>query len=1155
MQRFLEKMYGLLLVAVVLLTSGSIAVAQSYYGTLKGSVVDSQGAAIAGATVELMDVSTRIKRTAITNGSGEYVISAIDPSTFDLTVQAANFQTSTRKGIVIATQQTITIDTKLTIGQTSETVEVSAAAPLIDTSTASNGQIFDTQKLTDLPNLGRNAFLLAKLNNNVTATGDPRFNRFQDQSGSSAISVGGGPISGNNYEIDGVPITDFSNRAVIIPSVDAVQEMKIQTNTYDAEMGRTGGGNFNTLLKSGTNRLHGNLLGTTRQTNWQANTWANNFSNAGRSPQTQYTYEGSIGGPIWKDRAFFWLTEEGYRQLSPLTGSFFLPTAQMLQGNFAGVSRTIYDPNNLVNGVRQAFPGNIIPASRISAVGRAIANNIPACGAGCTPTTTYGSTNFNRTDTLSDRADEFIGKLDFKLTSKWTANISYMHYGSKEPSGNTLGTATYNANNLFRKVDATTVNTVYELSPTSVLTVGFGYNRFPNFSADISQGYDQTQLGFNSTYVSSLQKAAFPTISSQSLPSLGGGSSGFSVFYSRNFVVGYQKSLGRHSLKAGYVYRSISVDFTNVGNGNGTFTFNRNYTAADNTGASGGADLADMLLGLPVSSTVQTATKLAINVPYNAFYLQDDYRLSSRLTINGGIRYEHEAGSHERNNNYAVGFDTNVTNPLSATGREAKGGIMFAGTNGYGNSSSTYANKIAPRLGAVFSLNEKTVLRGGYGIFWAPIPYNASANLAPGFTAVTTYTASASTYSTAYNLANPFPTINRPVGNTLGYAQGNGDTLTTIQAGRNAPWVQQYSIDIQRQLPYGVALEVGYVGAKGTNLIPGNGTTYNLNQINPSAIPAGTGPCPAGTTIANIGTGTVTNPYSGNGGTGVIAGANVSRSQLCKPFPTFNAINVQPSSSRSVYNSFILKAQKSMAKGVTALVTYTYSQNSDSTFGTSSNLNVGNNGPANIYNLDGEYSRAINDIPQRLALSTTYQLPFGRGKAYLSSNRWLDLIVGGWSANGTFIGQVGGPVPIKQDNNVNSVLGAAQTRPNLVPGINPCTDGSVQSRNGQSAGAKLFLNPAAFQTVPVGTFGNSPRTIPGCRAPGYRNLDASLFKDFKQWEKVTFQFRAEFMNLTNTPQFALTAANLNVGNGAFGQVPVGAINFPRLITLGGKIMF
>src|SRR5260370_13437183 len=315
---------------------------KSYYGTLKGIVMDKQGATIPGATVTATDVATHITRTALSNGAGEFVFGAVDPGTFDLKVSAPNFQGYTQKGVTVATQQTVTLDVTLSVGATSQTVEVASSEPLIDISTASNGQVFDTQKLVDLPNLGRNPFLLTKLNTNVTATGDPRFNRFQDQSGSSAISVSGGPINGNNYEVDGVPITDFSNRAVIIPSLDAVQEIEIQTNTYDAEMGRTGGANFNTLLKSGSNTLHGNLLGTTRQTNWSANTWNNNYSGLARPNITQYTYEGSIGGPViipkvynGKDKTFFWLTEEGYRQRSPLANNYYLPSAAERAGDFS----------------------------------------------------------------------------------------------------------------------------------------------------------------------------------------------------------------------------------------------------------------------------------------------------------------------------------------------------------------------------------------------------------------------------------------------------------------------------------------------------------------------------------------------------------------------------------------------------------------------------------------------------------------------------------------------------------------------------------------------------------------------------------------------------------------------------------------------------
>ncbi|NUQ30293.1 MAG: TonB-dependent receptor [Acidobacteriaceae bacterium] len=1170
------------LLAVVLMCAPGM-LAQSYYGTLKGSVTDSQGAAIAGATVTLTDVNTKIARTAVSNGSGEYLFSAVDPGTFDLTVTSSNFQTYVRKGVSVATQQTVTIDTPLAVGASSTTVEVTADAPLVDSSTASNGQVFDTQKLQDLPNLGRNPFLLTKLNTNVTATGDPRFNRFQDQSGSSAISVSGGPINGNNYEIDGVPITDFSNRAVIIPSVDAVQEMKIQTNTYDAEMGRTGGGNFNTLLKSGTNTLHGNLLGTTRQTNWSANTWNNNYNGSARPNITQYTYEGSIGGPVriphlynGKDKTFFWLTEEGYRQRSPLAANYYLPTAAERSGDFSssyiasGKLLTIYDPatTNSSTGNRTAFAGNVIPSSRQSAIGQKILAALPTCSAGCTTGGFYGATNFRPTDLLGDRADEFVGKLDHLITQRWAANVSYMHYGSKEPGGNPLGSFAGDGNSylLYRKVDATTVNTTYTLNPTTVLTAGWGFNRFPNNTLDLTNNYDQTQLGLPSSYVNALQKKSFPRITlSQVSTQLGTNNSGPAAFYSRNFVFGISKALGKQSLKGGYVYRSISVDFTNVSNGNGFFTFNNTFTAFNANSktvnsVTTGADLADMLLGYPTTGQVQVASRIALNVPYHAFYIQDDYRLTNRLTINAGLRYEWEPGIHERYNKYAVGFDRTVTNPISATsGVATKGGIMFAGQNGYSNSCCNNSNtKFAPRIGLVYSLDQKTVVRAGYGVFYAPIYYSTSASLAPGYVATTSYVASNDNNNTpAYSLANPYAAINQPVGNSLGYSQGLGDSLTTIDQYRRSPVVQQYSLDVQRELPYGVALQLGYVGSKGRNLLPGNGTTYNLDQVNLGAIPYGQGACPAstGASTAAFLNAKSTNPYYNKGGVGVIAAATVTNSQLCKPFAEFSSVNIQPSNSKSLYNSMIIKAQKKMARGVTFVTALTWSSNWDSSFGQGSNLNPGNAGPQDVYNLNAEYARAINNAPIRYTTAGTWQLPFGKGRANLGSNRWVDLLVGGWDLNSTFVAQQGGPVPIQMSTNGNSNFGTAVQRPNLVAGQNVCTSGSVQSRNGQGSNQR-FLNVNAFSDPGTGVNGNAPRTIGSCQAPGFRNIDASVFKDFHA-ERVTMQFRAEFMNLTNTPQFALASGALKwaPGSTSFGQVSTNAINFPRLITLGGKIMF
>ena len=409
-----RKTYSVL-VFVVMLAAVVGARAQTYYGSIRGLVMDKQGASFSQATVTLTNEATHIKRSAETNGAGEYVFTALDPSTYSLTVEASGFKKYEAKGIIVATQQSVTLDVTLTLGEMSQVVEVTAASPLIDNSTASNGLVIDSQKLENLPNAGRNPFFFSKLDNNVTQVGDPRFVRFQDQSGSSTISLAGGPISGNNYEIDNIPITDFSNRAVIIPSIEAVNEVKVQQNSYDAEMGRTGGGVFNTTLKSGSNTLHGVLQRETRQTNWGANLF---FNNHGTTPIPRgaaefYSYVGAIGGPILiphvydgRNKTFFWLTEEGYRQRSPLTASnsFVVPTALERAGDFsqsltvnpatkALVPLNIYDPATaFTGGSRQQFSvangnaglhngiptDNVIPKARLNPVGVALAKHIPS---------------------------------------------------------------------------------------------------------------------------------------------------------------------------------------------------------------------------------------------------------------------------------------------------------------------------------------------------------------------------------------------------------------------------------------------------------------------------------------------------------------------------------------------------------------------------------------------------------------------------------------------------------------------------------------------------------------------------------------------------------------------------------------------------------
>src|SRR6266849_6345702 len=506
-------------IAFVVISCANLG-AQSYFGGVRGAISDAGAGAMADVKVTLIDEATNISRSALSNAQGEYVFSAVNPATYTLSAEAPGFKKFQNRGIVVGTQQFVTIDFKLEVGQVNESVQVTEEAPLMETSNASTGQVVDRQKLIDLPNLCRNPFMMARIAPNVVQAGDPRFNRMQDQSGSSQISIAGGPVRGNNYLLDGVPITNSTNLAIIIPTIESVQEVKIQANTYDAEMGRTGGGVFNTFLKSGSNEYHGSLFGYLRETDWQANTFFNNRSGIDRPNQPFKNFGGSTGGPIsipklynGKNRTFFWIGAEGYRQISPLTKDLAVPTAAERVGDFSnsitksGTPDTIYDPlsTTTVDGVitRTPFAGNIIPQGRINPIGLALASYFPAQRR----TARYlGDWNFTGNGSLFDRANQQTGKLDQVFTNWWRANLSYLHYNSREPSGNLFQSLSApGATLLYRQVNATQVNNVFTPNATTVVSIRYGFNRYPNFTGTESDGFNPTRLGFPSSFVDQLQ--------------------------------------------------------------------------------------------------------------------------------------------------------------------------------------------------------------------------------------------------------------------------------------------------------------------------------------------------------------------------------------------------------------------------------------------------------------------------------------------------------------------------------------------------------------------------------------------------------------------------------------------------------------------------
>ncbi len=1133
------------LACVALCAATAPAHAQSYYGSLRGAVVDPNGGAITSTKVTMTNEATGESRAAISNSVGEFVYSEVVPATYSVSIESPGFKKLERHGVIVGTQQQISLDLKMEVGQVSESVQVTESAPLIEAATASQGQVLDNQKLSDLPNLGRNPFMLSKLAANVIPVGNPAYNRMEDQSGSSSISIAGGPVRGNNYLIDGVPITDAANRAIIIPTLEAVQEVKVQANTYDAEMARTGGGMFNTLMKSGANVYHGSLYGHLRQTAWDANSFFNNSAGIPVTNQPNDTWGASFGGAViiphlynGKNKTFFYLGYEHYDDIQSASSTFNAPTAAEKIGDFSGSGQpVIYNP--LSGTTRTPFAGNIIPQSMLNPVGLALAANFQA------PQTTpssYGAFDITSSASLPCRAAQYTGKLDEDFAQWWRASISYLRYFSLEPGNTWFPTpSTPDGWRLLRRVDATQINNLFTVNPTTVVTVRYGFNRFPNYSYDVSQGYNLAGLGFAPSFVSQIPaaKSQFPYVAMTNLYSLGvTDNNSYVDLASNNFGTSVAKYMGRHSLKIGFDYRKIKAAGNDFNDAEGNYSFNGIFTKSAPTSAGlGGADLADMLLGYPSSGNIYTSTKLSEFSNYYGAYIQDDFRFSSKLTINLGMRWEHETGIQEQNNGIVVNFDGTAANPLAAgvTGISPKGEIIYAG-GGNTAAGNPYSSKWGPRVGLAYQLNSKTVVRAGYGVFFAPQYALGSPIATVGYNQTTSYIASTNNNTTAdHSLTNPFPTgIIQPVGNTLGTSTGIGQSFTLVDPHARSPYVEQFSLDVQRELPFGIAAEVGFVGSKSAHMALG-ATSLNGNALNPSLLSMGSAL-----------TQSVANPFYGHGGVGVIGTANVQESQLLLPYPTYGTISYQfNDNNKGIYDSMVMKLQKRLSNGLTLLSSLTWSRNWDESGGGVGNtLNSGGKGPQNPYNLGAEYAFSNIDSPWRWSTSVSYQLPFGTGKKFLTNGKALNYVVGGWSANTVSIFQTGFPLQISQATNFNSSFGYATQRPNAT-GVSPITSGSLEDR------LNNYINPAAFSTAPQFTFGNVGRTI-DMRGPGQVNWDMSVFKDVIVMEKLKAQFRCEALNAMNTPLFY--GPGVTYGSSSFGKITTQA-NFSRQLQLALRFSF
>jgi len=1138
--------------------------AQNFQGGVRGIVSDPGGAAVPGAKVSLIDEATSEQRATLTNGVGEYTFTAVNPATYTVRAEAPAFKKFEAQHVVVTTQGFPTVDIKLVVGDVNQTVDVSEEAPLVETSNASTGQVIDKQKLDDLPNMGRNPFYeTVKVSQEVTPAGDPKFNRMEDQSGSSQISINGGPVTGNNYTLDGVAITNSANQAVIVPTIEATSEVKVQISTYDAEVGRTGGGTFNMYLRSGTNDYHGAAFGYQWFNPLIANNYFANAAGIAKVAQMWKNYGGSIGGPLiipkvynGKNKTFFWIAGEAYRQNQTSSTTVALPTPLEVSGNFSqskytnGSLQTIYDPattsfNQNGSYSRTAFPGNIIPASRQNPIGKNIASYFPQPNQAVSY---YGQNDFSVTSPQYDRADQLDFKLDQQITSWWHASVSYLHYGSREP-GYALWAQTADAlagpsqTVLFRKVDATQANTTITASPTTVISLRWGFNRYPNTNTATSQGFNLASLGFSPSLINSYQLTAaqdyFPAISMGDLESFGGGGPNATHYYSTSVSGTVSKFIGRHTLKFGGDYRAIHVAGT-PSPSDGAFSFSSGFT--NNETASGsailgtGASLASLLLGFPSGGSAVTTDSLANVVHYFGVYAQDDIRVNAKLTLNVGLRYEYETGVSSPNNRFNPGFCTTCVNPLQSqvTGITTLGVLEYAGQNGFGTTGGkTNADKFGPRIGFAWTVAPKTVIRGGYGLFWAPFSFGLQS--AFGYTATTSYVATLDGATPANSLTNPFPTgVLQPSGNSLGQLAGvGGQNITAPSNSAHSTRVHQYSFDIQRELPAGIVVQSGFSGSISHNLIQGT-PSININQLPDQYFSLGS-------KLAAK----VANPFYGTaGGVVNLAGITTPQYQLLLPYPEFGTVTISSTDQgHALYYSFFTKAQKRLGHGLNLLTTVTWSRNENDSNSSSNTYAPSGSGVQDYYNRAAEWGLSIVNTPWRWTSAINYQLPFGKGKQFLGNNRFLNLAVGGWSMNFQTTMQTGFPIAISQSN-LNSSEGTGGQRPNAT-GISPVTSGSLESR------LSNYINPAAFTQAPAYTFGNVSRTIP-MRGPGQASTDFSMNKTFDVYEKFKAQFRFEVFNLTNTPLF--DGLSTTFGSATFGQITNQA-NYPRIVQLGVRFTY
>jgi hypothetical protein len=1144
-----------------LLLIGGAVHAQETRGTILGRVTDPADAVVPNVEVRAVNTATSVQAVARSNSSGNFTLPYLIPGTYTLQAEATGFRKFIREGIEIRVNDTVEVNIQLTVGSLTESVQVTAETPVLSTADSSLGQVIDQRRVQELPSLGGSPMALVQLAPGVINSTDMRLGKAGSFSinKNSQFSTDGSGQYNNEFTLDGVSNTQAqgtSARVGFIPPQTAVSEFKVQTASYDASVSHTVGALVNVSTRTGGNDLHGEAYWWVRNSAFDT---PNIFQNRAGQKLPVYQdnrYGAALSGPVWipelyngRNKTFWFYNYEANTFGNPQSFTSSVPTERMRQGDLSellalGANYQIYDPFTTTAAPggrfqRQPIPGNVIPSNRLDPVALKILSYYPLPNqAG----TREARNNYFRTTKALEDTWVHLVRVDHAFSDNHRAFVRLSKDFWQEDKNRVFDTGA-NGIILNRQNEGLTLDDVYVFNSSFLMNIRYGitYANFTEYRQ--SRGFDLASLGFSPGLVSLVpqDRATFPNVQLGSFTQLSNWETGDGGNFSttHNVASTFTKLKGNHSLRFG-------VDFRVYRESQGRYPlevspqldYDTTYTRGplDNSPAPPvGGEFAAFLLGVPFGQLQRTAT-LAEQDKFVGLFIQDDYKVNSKLTLNVGLRYELETPVTERYNRSVAQFANDEPNPIEAQARanyarapipelppdqfRVLGGLTFVGVNGRGrNYWNGEKNNFMPRIGLAYQLGTRTVVRAGWGMFYDTIGVNKSDSIQTGFSQSTPIQASLNSGLTyvATN-ADPLPNgLIPPAGASGGLTTNVGQNISFFAANRKQAYVQRWSFGLQHALPAQFMAEASYVASRGTRL----GITRQIN--NTPAEYLSTSGVRDQRTIDFLSQ-TFPNPFRG---TDPIYTANISRANLLRPYPQFGDVSFTDHSGYSWYHSLQTRLEKRFSRGYTFQISYTWSKTMEA-------VEFLNRTDPLPYE-----SISPMDRPHRFVASGIWELPYGRGRRFGgNAPHVVNFLFGGWQLNGVVQKQSGAPLAFGDVWTLftgdSSNIALPRSERSVDRWFN--TDAGFNRNTAQQLASNLRVSPLRFSNI---------------RSDGQSRWDFSVIKTFAVTEQVRTQFRAECLNAWNHPN--LLTPNTTPTSTAFGTIT--SQDVPRTWQFSLKVSF